>query len=328
MENRGEILIYQMDDNETNIEVLLKEDTVWLNQNQMVQLFNSSKANISEHIKAVFNEGELQSDSTVRKFRTVQIEGSRNIKRNIEHYSLDVIISVGYRVKSKRGTQFRIWANKILKEYLISGYSLNQKLLKIKQEKLEQLNRTIKLISSITLNEHFSSEKKDLFIQLLDTYSTALNILDDYDYNRFHEISVTSHSVYVLEYNEVCQIINRMKETVGNSRYFGKEKDESLKSSISTIYQTFEGKDLYPSIEEKAANLLYFIVKNHSFVDGNKRIAAGVFLYFLERNNILNQMNLNNNLLVALTLMTANSNPSEKDLLVNIISVLLKESSI
>lgn len=326
MDNKGEIVFYQTEDNQTQIEVRLDEDTVWLNQFQMIQLFDSSKANISEHINSIYKEGELEPTSTVRKFRTVQKEGSRDVTRNRDYYNLDVIISVGYRIKSKRGTQFRIWANKVLKEYLINGFALNDKLLKSQSAKLNQLNSAIKLIASLSITEFIDSEGKDSFLRLLDKYSTALAMLDDYDYNRFNFVTATPNRVYILEYEEVKNIISKMKKEIRNTKYFGKEKDESLKSSISTIYQSFDGADLYPSIEEKASNLLYFLVKNHSFVDGNKRIAASIFLYFLEKNSILQKMNMDNYLLVALTLMIANSKSSDKDLIVNIVSNILRNS--
>ncbi len=325
MENKGEIIIYQTEDNETQIEVRLQQETVWLNQYQMSELFQTDRTSIVRHLKNVYETGELSKRSTCAKIAQVQIEGNRTIKRNILYYNLDVIISVGYRINSIRGTQFRIWANKVLKDYLLNGYALNKKLLQNQNEKLEQLNETIKLISSISSLEYLSAENKDSFLLLLERYSKALNILDDYDYNRFSEIQGNADTVYILKYNEIRKIIDKMKSTIEHSKYFGKEKDESLKSSISAIYQTFDGKDLYPSIIEKAVNLLYFIVKNHSFVDGNKRIAASVFLYFLAQNKILAQINLDNDLLVAVTLMIANSKPSDKDLIVNIVSVLLQE---
>ena len=321
MENKGEIIIYQTEDNETQIEVRLEEETIWLTQAQMMKLFETTKQNISLHINNIFKEGELQRNSVVKEYLTTAIDGK---DYNTKYFNLDVIISVGYRVKSRRGTQFRIWANKVLKDFLLKGFALNKKLLQNQNEKLNQLNETIKLISSISASEYLNAENKYTILLLLERYSKALNILDDYDYNKFSEIQENEGTVYILKYDEVRKIINKMKSTVNNSKHFGKEKDESLKSSISAIYQTFDGKDLYPTIIEKAVILLYFIVKNHSFVDGNKRIAASVFLYFLAQNKILAQIELDNDLLVALTLMIANSKPSDKDLIVNIVSVILQ----
>jgi prophage maintenance system killer protein len=330
MVGNGEIIIYQTEDGTTEIETRLQEDTVWLTQAQIVQLFDSSKANISEHIKAVFVEGELNSESTVRKFRTVQKEGSRLVNRNIDHFNLDVIISVGYKVKSKRGTQFRIWANKVLKEYLIKGYSLNEKLLKEQTGKMRDLHQAIKLVSSLSNQGLFTSHEHRSLIYILEKYSEALHVLDNYDYQKLNVIKKTTENAYILNYDEVVGIIDDMRKYIGNSALFGKQKDESLKSSIAVIYQTFDGKELYPIIEEKAANLLYFLVKNHSFIDGNKRIAAAVFVYFLEKNNLLvnstDSLVIDNSSLVALTLMIANSDPHEKAIIINIVSYLLQSS--
>lgn len=323
MENKGEIIIYQTEDNETQIEVRLGEETVWLNQYQMTELFRTDRTSIVRHLNKIYESGELIKSSTCAKIAQVQIEGNRSIKRYIQYYNLDAIISVGYRINSIRGTQFRIWANKVLKDYLLKGYALNKKLLQNQNEKLNQLNETIKIISSISASEYLSAESKDSFLLLLKRYSKALNMLDDYDYIRYREIPETGKVVYILKYDEIKKIINKMKYTADKTKYFGKEKDESLKSSISAIYQTFDGKDLYPTIIEKAVNLLYFVVKNHSFVDGNKRIAASIFLYFLDKNQILDKIELDNDLLVSLTLMIANSKPTDKDLIVNIVSVLL-----
>ncbi|MFC2129856.1 RhuM family protein [Bacteroidota bacterium] len=326
MAAKGEIKIYQTDDNQIQIDVRLEKETVWLNQYQMAELFQTDRTSVLRHLKNIYRTGELNESSTCAKIAQVQIEGKRSIKRDILFYNLDIIISVGYRVNSIRGTQFRIWANKVLKEYLLTGYSLNERLLQRQSEKLMQLNNAIKLISSVSASDYLSPESKDSFLTILEKYSTALNILDDYDYKRFKEIAATKGAIYTLKYAEVRKVIDKMRPAIANSKYFGKEKDESLKSSISAIYQTFDAKDLYPSIEEKAANLLYFLVKNHSFVDGNKRIAASIFLYFLDKNKALNINALDNNFLVALTLMIANSKPSDKDLIVNIVSALLQRN--
>ncbi|HPI19528.1 MAG TPA: RhuM family protein [Candidatus Kapabacteria bacterium] len=315
MENDNQILIYQTEDGITQIETLVQADTVWLTQEQMAELFQKDRTVITRHINNIFKEGELVFESNVQKLHFPFSD------KRTKLYNLDVIISVGYRVKSKRGTQFRIWANKILKEYLVNGYSLNEKILKLQDYKLKQLQCAIHLISNSF--KYLNSKEKDSFLFILKQYSNALNTLDDYDYKRLRYIQITSEQTYILEYNEVKGIIEQMKKEISNSKYFGAEKDESLKSSISAIYQTYEGKDLYPTIIEKAVNLLYFLVKNHSFIDGNKRIAAVIFLYFLSKNNKLNQVNLDNDLLVTLTLMIANSNSSDKDLIVNIVSIIL-----
>jgi prophage maintenance system killer protein len=325
VESKGEILIYQTDDYQSQIEVRLENETVWLTQKLMAELFRTSTQNITIHIGNIYSEGELTENSTCKDYLQVQKEGNRVIERTQKFYNLDVIISVGYRVKSKRGTQFRIWATKTLKEFLVRGFVLNEKLLKAQAEKLKQLNDTIQVISAISLSKYLKSDDKDNFLMLLERFSTALNILDDYDYNRINKPSGSISSAYKLEYDEVKIIIQKMKSEIGNSEYFGKEKDESLKSSISAIYQTFGGFDLYPMIIEKAVNLLYFLVKNHSFIDGNKRIAAAIFIYFLDKNNILNNSNLSNDLLVTITLMIANSKSSDKEIIVNIVAILLNK---
>jgi len=318
----SQIIFYQTEDGTIQIETRLQDETVWLTQEQMAELFQKNRTVITRHINNTFRDGELDEISNVQKMHFPFSDKPTKI------YSLDVIISVGYRVKSKRGTQFRVWANKVLKEYLIKGYALNEKLLEQQKEKLIDLNKAIKLISSIAKHELLSMSETESLLLLLERYSDALNVLDNYDYQRFNDIKIGNNCGYKLEYNEITRIIIEMRKSIGNSDLFGREKDESLKSSISAIYQTFDGHDLYLSIEEKSANLLYFLVKNHSFVDGNKRIAAALFLYFLDKNNILNKssntMIIDNNSLVALTLMIANSNPKEKDLIVNIVSYLLQ----
>ena len=319
----SEIVIYQNQNNQTEKEVRLNQETVWLSLNQMANLFQRDKSVISRHISNVFKEDELPSDSTVANFATVQIEGGRSVEREIEFYNLDVIISVGYRVKSKQGTQFRIWANKILKEFLVQGYVLNNRLLQSQKEKLSNLNDAIKLISNLSLSSEIDPSIKSDFLAILDRFSSALLILDDYDYQRLNNVSIEYEQSHILDYEEVRSVIEEMKSVSGNSELFGREKDDSLKSSISAIYQTFGGVDLYPSILSKAINLLYFLVKNHSFVDGNKRIAAALFLYFLQKNNQLDKINLDNNLLASLTLLIANSKPQERELILNIVNVML-----
>ncbi len=313
-----DIIIYQTKDGESKIEVNLKEETVWLNQRQMSNLFDKDVRTINEHIKNIYKEKELTTDSTIRKFRIVQSEGKREIEREIEFYNLDVIISVGYRVKSLRGTQFRIWATNVLKQHLIQGYTVNEKRLQ------EQKNKFIELLSTIKLLERTISaqpvqlpEAKEL-IKVVSDYGYALSLLDEYDHQKVTLQKTTTAVAERIDYEEVIKIIEVMKDEF-SSPLFGKTKDESFQSSLNTIYQTYGGVDLYPSIEEKAANLLYFIVKNHSFIDGNKRIAAAIFLYFLCKNGILYHADgtkrLADNTLVALTLMIAESKPAEKEVI-------------
>jgi len=316
----SEIVIYQNQNNQSEIEVRLNQETVWLSLNQLSELFQRDKSVISRHISNVFKEDELARASVVANFATTATDGKTY---QVEFYNLDVIISVGYRVKSKQGTQFRIWANKVLKEYLVQGYSLNNRLLQSQKEKLSNLNDAIKLISNLSLSSEIDPSIKSDFLAILDRFSSALLILDDYDYQRLNNVSIEYEQSYILDYEEVRGVIEEMKSVSGNSELFGREKDDSLKSSISAIYQTFGGVDLYPSTLAKAINLLYFLVKNHSFIDGNKRIAAALFLYFLEKNNQLDKINLDNNLLASLTLLIANSKPQERELILNIVNVML-----
>jgi prophage maintenance system killer protein len=230
---------------------------------------------------------------------------------------------VGYRINSKRGTQFRIWANNVLKDYLLKGYALNQNILNKEHKKLIQLNEVIKMISRLSLNNAIKTKSKTGFLEILDKYSSALAILDNYDNQRIQLLENNKEKAYLLEYDEIISLISEMKNRFESSELFGREKDESLKSSISSIYQTFAGLDLYPSIIDKATNLLYFLVKNHSFIDGNKRIAAAIFIYFLEKCNRLLTTNIDNNLLATLTLLIANSKPQERELILNIVSIIL-----
>ncbi len=316
------IIIYQSPEGKTSIEVKLEDETVWLNLNQMASLFERDKSVISRHISNIFKEGELEKASTVANFATVQTEGKRKIVRNIEYYNLDVIISVGYRVKSKRGTQFRIWANQILKDYLIRGYVINQKRLEKQLEQFNELKETIKILGNTIERKILSDEETKGLLKIITDYSYALDMLDRYDNQSLKIENTTQKSIYKLTYDEVKKQIEIVRKTFKTSKWFGQEKDNSLKSSIETIYQTFDGKDLYPSIEEKAATLLYLLVKNHPFTDGNKRIAATIFLYFLEKNGLLYSVDKNkkipDNALVALTLMIAVSKPEEKDTMIKV----------
>lgn len=326
MEN-NQIIIYQTEDGETLIDVTLEQDTVWLSQSQMIELFKSSKQNISLHINNIFKEGELEREATVKESLTVQNEGKRAVKRKTEQYSLDVIISVGYRVKSKRGTQFRIWANKVLKEYLTKGYALNEKRLQEKSQQFEDLKQTVRLMSNVIGTQSLSSDEANGLLKVITDYTYALDILDKYDHRKLSIEAIHNQQSFIATYDEAMKAIQGLKDKFGGSRLFGNEKDESFRSSITTIYQSFGGQELYPSIEEKAANFLYFVVKNHSFSDGNKRIAAFLFVWFLEKNNILYREDrtkrIADNALVALTLMIAESKPEEKDIIVQVVVNLI-----
>ncbi len=324
----SDVRIYQLEDGKTEINVQLDNETVWLNLNQMVELFERDKSVISRHISNVFKEKELHKDSVVAKNATTASDGKTY---QVEYYNLDVIISVGYRIKSPRGTQFRIWANQIIKEYLIKGYSINERRLLQQKEQLKELQESVKLIGSVLNYKTLTNDESIGLLKIISDYSYALDILDQYDYQRLEIKDTTEKETFQLTYEEAKKQILIAKEVYGNSGLFGNEKDDSFKSSISTIYQTFSGQDLYPSIEEKAANLLYFITKNHSFSDGNKRIAAFIFLYFLERNGILfdnhGNKRIADNTLVALTLMIAVSKPDEKDMMTKVVVNLINKKN-
>ena len=328
---KSEIKIYETPDGKTSIEVKLEKETVWLNLNQISELFERDKSVISRHINNIYKEAELDKHSTVAKIATVQKEGGREIARNIEYFNLDLIISVGYRIKSKRATKFRIWANQIIKNYLIKGYAINQQRLQKQVKLLNNLKEAIRILGSALKYKELTSNESKGLLKIISDYSYALEILDQYDYQTLKIENTSGKEVYKLTYKEAKRKINLVKKTYGNSKLFGLEKDDSFKSSIKTIYQTFDGTDLYPSIEEKAANLLYFIVKNHSFSDGNKRIAAFLFLYFLEKNKLLfsktGKKRIADNALVALTLMIAVSKPDEKETIIKVVVNLINKNN-
>jgi prophage maintenance system killer protein len=329
--NSSDITIYKSEDGNTEIQVKLDHETVWLNLMQLTELFQRDKSVVSRHITNIFKEKELVRQATVANFATVQIEGERSVERNIEFYNLDVIISVGYRIKSQRGTQFRIWANKILKDYLIKGYSINEKRLLQQNEQLKQLQESVKLLGSVLNYKALSEEESVGLLKIISDYAYALDILDQYDYQNLEITETSGKEIYQLSYDEAIEQIRKVKAIYGNSDLFGHEKDESFRSSVSTIYQTFNGIDLYPSVEEKAANLLYFVTKNHSFTDGNKRIAAFLFLYFMEKNGILfdqfGHKRIADNALVALTLMIAVSRPEEKEIMTRVVVNLINRKN-
>lgn len=327
MENKGEIVIYQTESGQPEIEVRLEDQTIWLTQNQIVELFQSSKANISEHIKSIYKSGELLQKATVRNFRTVRKEGSRQVTRDLEHYNLDMVISIGYRVNSIRGTQFRIWANTVLKDYLVKGYAVNEKRLQEQSRQLDELKKTVKLLENVTGSKDLSTDEASGLLKVLTDYTYALDVLDQYDHQILEISETTRKELFQITYDEAIKAIKGLHDKFGGSSLFGNEKDESFQGSLAAIYQTFGGQDLYPSIEEKAAHLLYFVIKNHSFSDGNKRIAAFLFVWFLEKNGILykegGSRRIADNALVALTLMIAESKPAEKDMMVKVVVNLI-----
>ncbi len=326
------IVIYQSADGSIATEVRLEGESVWLTQKQMADLFDKDVRTINEHVINVFEEGELGREATIRNFRIVRQEGQRQVEREIEHYNLDVIISVGYRVKSKQGTQFRIWANRVLKDYLVQGYALNQQRLEVQQEKMAELKQAIALSARLIHNKELSNTESQGILAILEKYSHALTVLDDYDHQRLQVVGTRTRALPKIAYDEAMQqiLLWRQQENLGG--LFGNEKDESFKSSLETIYQTFDGKELYPSIEEKAANLLYFIVKNHSFTDGNKRIAAAIFVWFLQRHDFLynaeGEKRIADNALVAFTLLIAESKPDEREMMVKVIINLINGKNV
>jgi prophage maintenance system killer protein len=321
------IEIYKTETGETEISVRLERDSVWLTQKQMSVLFDKDTDTIGLHIKNIYQSGELEEILTTEDFSVVQSEGKRQVKRKLKHYNLDTIISVGYRVNSFRGIQFRRWASSILKEYLIRGFSINESLLTKKNTQLKELQESVKILGNVLTYKALSNDESVGLLKIISDYAYALDILDQYDYQTLEIVNTSGKEIFQLSYTEAINQILLAKKVHGNSELFGREKDESFRSSIGTIYQTFNGTDVYPSIEEKAANLLYFITKNHSFTDGNKRIAAFLFLYFLEKNKILFDLNGNkriaDNALVALTLMIAVSKPEEKETMIKVIVNLI-----
>ncbi|MEO2239198.1 virulence protein RhuM/Fic/DOC family protein [Dorea sp. YH-dor226] len=308
MQKNNEIVIFETEDKQVKLPVAVDDETVWLNRNQMSELFDRDVKTIGKHINNALKEELSVDNSTVAKFATVQIEGEREVERNIEYYSLDVIISVGYRVKSKRGVEFRRWANSVLKQYILKGYAVND-------NRIKQLGEVIRIMKR-TENELDSKQ----VLSVIEKYSNALDLLDSYDHQNMTRPK-GNEATYVLQYEECMEVIQSMR--FGNeSDLFGKEKDDSFKGSIGNIYQSFGGADIYESLEEKAANLLYFVTKNHSFFDGNKRIAATMFLYFLDKNNALfvdGQKKIEDSTLVALTIMIAESRPEEKEMMISVV---------
>ena len=324
---KGEIIIYTSEDGSISLDTKLENDTIWLTQDMIVTLFNSSKANISEHISHIFQEEELDRESTVRKFRTVRKEGSRNVSRNLEYYNLDMIIAVGYRVNSKIATKFRKWATNTLKEYLTKGYVINEKMLKAQQNKIQTLQSTVSLLTRSIQNQISTVNQAQDVANILDNFAKGLDLLDNFDHKTLDTKGVTQKEAVVISESEFLKVIDKMKSEFA-SDVFANPKDESFASSVNQIYQTFGGNDCYPSLEEKAAMLLYLITKNHSFSDGNKRIAASCFLYFLNKNNMLYKNNLpiiDNGTLFALTLLIAESKPEEMEIMKQIVVSVLNK---
>lgn len=327
----NKIIIYNTPDGETAVSVNLDGDTVWLSQQQMAVLFDKDRTVITRHINNIYKTKELEKSSTCAFFAQVRNEGGRAVERKIPLYNLDMIISVGYRVNSKRGTQFRIWANKVLKEYLVKGYVISNNITEQKYRELQQLvavmARTVKRIGDTAGKDH----QTDSLVSMVADYAYALDTLDRYDYQQLEVGGTTTEERFHATYDNAMKMIDSLRRKFGGGTLFGNEKDGSFRSSIGQIYQTFGGTELYPSIEEKAAMLLYLVTKNHSFSDGNKRIAATLFLWFLERNGILYRPDggkrIADNALVALTLMIAESRTEEKDTIVKVVVNLINKNN-
>jgi prophage maintenance system killer protein len=330
--DESSIKIFQTETGKTEIQVVVQSDTVWLSQKQMADLFEKDSDTIGLHLRNIYKSGELIEKSTTEKYSVVRKEGNRNVTRIIKLYNLDAIISTGYRVNSKRGIQFRIWANQVIKDYLINGFALNERRLSSQNDQLKSLKESVLILTKIVNQKNLSPDESEGLLKIITDYAYALDILDQYDYQNLKITDTSDKELYRITYQEAINNINRLRVIYRNGALFGKEKDNSFKSSISTIYQTFDGRDLYPSIEEKAANLLYLVTKNHSFVDGNKRIAAFLFLLFLEKNNLLfteiGDKRIPDNALVALTLMIAVSNPDEKDTMIKVIVNLINKNAL
>lgn len=311
--NANEIVLFESSDAQISLPVSVDEETVWLTKEQMALLFDRDRTVISRHISNVYKEGELEREPTCAKFAQVQVEGDREVSRTFNRYNLDVIISVGYRVKSRRGVEFRRWATSVLREYLLKGHAENRR-------RLEQLGQIVSVMDRVPESLGASD-----ILSVVKAYTGALDLLDNYDHQRVKKPRGVARATYVLEYDECRKLIDSMR-FAGESDLFGVEKDGSFKSSISAIYQGFGGRELYPSLEEKAANLLYFVTKNHSFLDGNKRIAASLFPYFLDANSALwveGAKRVPDNVLVAVTIMIAESNPAEKEVMVALVMSFL-----
>lgn len=316
----GEIILYETPEGDIRLDVQLERESIWLTQKQMSQLFDKNTDTIGLHLRNIFKEGELAESATTEESSVVQQEGNRKVRRKVRFYNLDAIISVGYRVNSKRGTQFRIWATGILRDHILQGYTVNE-------SRLRDLNRAVKLIADTAKRRDLSGDEARALLAVVGDYRRALSLLDDYDHQRVSKPEAPGQVIHPLEYEEALRIVDQLRDEFAESTVFGVEKDKGLASALGAIMQTAGGQDVYPSLEEKAAHLLYFLVKNHAFVDGNKRIAAALFLWFLERNDALTaahgQPRISNATLVAVTLLIAESRPSEKDILARIVTHLL-----
>lgn len=313
----GEIFIYQPAEGGPRLDVRVEQDTIWLDAHQMAELFERDRTVIVRHIRNVYATGELAPEATCAKNAQVAADGKI---RQMDLYNLDMILSVGYRVNSRRGTQFRIWATNVLRSHLVRGYTANER-------RLAELRRSLRLVEHALVRDAVSAEEATALLRVVTDYSYALDLLDDYDHQRVAAQATGTGLAAGISYDEARGVIGQLREKFGASDLFGLEKDDSLHSSLNAIMQTFDGHDLYPSLEEKAAHLLYFLVKNHSFVDGNKRIAAALFLWFMEKNAMLRRADgarrIADNALVAITLLVAVSEPAEKAVIISLVVNLI-----
>lgn len=325
MENKGEIVIYKTEEGKVSFEAKLVDETIWLTQDMMAKLFDTTVPNINMHIKNVFDEDELEENRTIKEFLTVRKEGNRKVSRNLTYYNLDMILSVGYRIKSKTATQFRKWATTVLKDFMTKGYAINQKRLEEQQSQISSLKNSIALMERSLIEQIDSLDVAKDVSKILNNFALGLNLLDDYDHKQLDAKGVHKTDAKRISTEEFLKVVKDMKSDF-ESDVFAVPKDNSFESSVNQIYQTFDGNDLYPTLEEKATMLLYLIVKNHSFADGNKRIGASCFLYFLNLNNMLYKNDLpiiDNGTLFALTLLIATSKPEEMETVKQIVLSVL-----
>lgn len=328
-----QVLLYQTEDGSFQVEVSLQEETVWLTQKQMSALFNKDIRTINEHIQNIYMEQELEQNSTIRKFRIVQEEGKRKVSREIEHFNLDVIISVGYRVKSPQGTQFRIWANKILKDYLLKGYTVNENRLKKQTNQIKELEKTLALFQRALSSDLNQTEASGL-LSVLTKYNHSFVLLNQFDTGNFPDGQLNTNITCAIDHHSAIKAIQNLKQRLIQEQeatdLFGQSKDNSFEGILGNVVQSFGGEYLYPSIEEQAAHLLYFIIKNHPFSDGNKRIGAFIFIWFLQLNQHHLKRNgdtkINDNALVALALLVAQSDPAQKDIMIQLIINLIRDA--
>lgn len=330
----GKIEIYKTKDGQTEVEVKFDRDTVWLTQKQIAEVFGTEVPAITKHIKNIFKSKELNAQATISKMETVRKEGKRKVRRTVEYYSLDMIISIGYRVNSNRATQFRIWATKNVKEYLVKGYTLNEKRLIQLVQNLRELEQAVKLIQQSGSSEELRLSEVKGLLEIITNYTKSFVILNQYDSNQLSVEQLNTNITYEIKYDEAIAAIEELRKQLINKKeagdLFGNQKDQSFGGILLNIVQTFDGAYLYPSIEEQAAHLLYFIIKNHAFSDGNKRIGAFLFIWFLEKNKHRfkksGEVKINDNALTALALLVAQSNPSEKELMIKLIINLIKNN--